>query len=205
MSTQVATIEYPDSDGKPMAENPLQYEWIVTVKGNLEALFADDPRVFVAGDNLIYPKQLNPKVSRAPDVYVVFGRPKGYRGSYKVWDEAGIFPQVVFEILSPGNTHNEMRKKLKFYSRYGAEEYYVIDPNDKTLEIWQREGDRLVPQPFPDSYTSFRLGVRFERTTDELVLYKPNGVRFLSFLELSQRTDRLAAKLRSLGIDPETV
>ena len=46
-------IEYPDSDGKPMADNTLQFEWIVTIKGNLDLLFANDPNVFVAGDNLI--------------------------------------------------------------------------------------------------------------------------------------------------------
>jgi hypothetical protein len=43
---------YPDSDGRPMAENTLQYEWIVTIKGNLDALFCNDPNVFVAGDLL---------------------------------------------------------------------------------------------------------------------------------------------------------
>ncbi len=32
-------IEYPDSDGKPMADNTEQYEWIVKIKENLEILF----------------------------------------------------------------------------------------------------------------------------------------------------------------------
>ncbi len=211
--THVAdAVEYPDSDGKPMAENTLQYEWIVTIKGNLDALFAGDPNVFVAGDNLIYAKQGDPKEVKAPDVYVAFGRPKGHRGSYKVWEEGGLFPQIVFEILSPGNSDREMDRKRKFYSRYGVEEYYVIDPDDKTLEIWRQEGARLVPQTFYTTFTSPRLGIRFERTMDELVLSKPNGERFLGFVELVQRADderargdRLAAKLRSLGIDPDAV
>ena len=46
---------------------------------------------------------------------VVFGRPKGYRGSYRQWVEGGVAPQVVFEILSPGNRLNEMIRKFKFY------------------------------------------------------------------------------------------
>ena len=37
---------------------------------------------------------------------VVFGRPKGRRGSYRQWEEDNIPPQVVFEILSPGNNAN---------------------------------------------------------------------------------------------------
>ncbi len=40
----------------------------------------------------------------APDVMVVFGRPKGRRGSYKQWQEDNIAPQVVFAILSPSNS-----------------------------------------------------------------------------------------------------
>ncbi len=49
---------------------------------------------------------------------VVFGSPKGYRGSYnlqtlgKHWEEGNISPQVVFEILFPGNTTTEMAKRL---------------------------------------------------------------------------------------------
>jgi Uma2 family endonuclease len=46
----------------------------------------------------------------APDVMVVFGRPKGERRSYRQWQEGNIAPQVVFEILSSGNTLKEMAK-----------------------------------------------------------------------------------------------
>ena len=80
-------IEYPDSDGLPMADNTLQYEWIVTIKGGLDAIFVDDPNVFVAGDLLWYPVKGDTKIRRAPDAMVAFGRPKGYRGSYKQWEE----------------------------------------------------------------------------------------------------------------------
>ncbi len=95
-------IEYPDSDGKPMADNTEQYEWIVKIKENLEILFANSPNVFIAGYLLWYPVQ-DKKITGpvAPDVMVVFGRPKGRRGSYKQWQEDNIAPQVVFEILSP--------------------------------------------------------------------------------------------------------
>jgi hypothetical protein len=51
----VDDIEYPDSDGLPIAENTLQFEWITTAKLNLDPLFADRPDVFVAGDRLWYP------------------------------------------------------------------------------------------------------------------------------------------------------
>jgi len=48
-------IIYPDSDGQPMADNTKQFRWIVTIKENLEILFATSPDVFIAGDLLWYP------------------------------------------------------------------------------------------------------------------------------------------------------
>nr|WP_235963697.1 hypothetical protein [Tautonia rosea] len=50
-------VEYPDSDGKRMAEYTLEFQWIVTIKERLDALFRDRPDVFVAGDLLWYPSK----------------------------------------------------------------------------------------------------------------------------------------------------
>ena len=43
-------IEYPDSDGLPLADNTLHYKWIVTIKGGWTRFSATDPLVFVAGE-----------------------------------------------------------------------------------------------------------------------------------------------------------
>ena len=75
-------IIYPDDDGLPMSNNTEQFDWIVTIKENLECLFANDPNVFVAGDLLWYPIEGNNTIRAAPDAMVVFGSPKGRRGSY---------------------------------------------------------------------------------------------------------------------------
>ena len=78
---------------------------------------------------------------------VVFGRPKGERGSYKQWEEGGIAPQVVFEILSPGNRLDEMIRKFRFYERYGVEEYYIYNPDNGDLVGWQRRDGGLEEIP----------------------------------------------------------
>src|SRR3954453_11338217 len=91
---------YPESDGKPLAENTKQLRWIVVLYGNLAALFRTVADVFVAGDLLWYPVEGCPEISIAPDVLVVFGRPKGDRGSYQQWEEGGVPLTVVFEIVS---------------------------------------------------------------------------------------------------------
>ena len=41
---------YPSSDGKPMADNTLQYRWIVLIKENLEIILAAFPDVFIAAE-----------------------------------------------------------------------------------------------------------------------------------------------------------
>ena len=189
-SLPVGTVDYPDSDGKPMAENTKQAEWIVTIMGNLDAQFRDDPNVFVAMDNFIYAVEGDNKAVTAPDVYIAFGRPKGHRGSYKVWDEGHIFPQVIFEILSPSNTRQEMLDKQEFYFNHGAEEFYIYDPDDNILQGFVRTNRRVTTIKNWAKFVSPRLGIRFELVDDDLHVYGANGQRFLTFVEVSERAEQ---------------
>jgi Uma2 family endonuclease len=225
-------ITYPDSDGKPMADNTLQFRWITTIKGGIDALFRHDPDVFVAGDLLWYPVEGKPKIRVAPDVLVAFGRPRGERGSYRQWEEGGIAPQVLFEIQSPGNRVLELIGKFRFYQRYGVEEYYLYDPDHGFLNGWIRTGRRLKGIHTMAGFISPRLQIRFEpgEGPDSLVIIRPDGTPFLTFLQLMeqfetererveverqraeaerqraeaerQRADGYLAKLRELGIEP---
>ncbi len=184
-----AEILYPDYDGNPMSDNTLQFRWIVTIQQNLEALFADDANVFVAGDLLWYPIEGDNKTRIAPDAMVVFGRPKGYRGSYMQWKEANIPPQVVFEILSPGNRPVEMMRKLAFYDRHGVEEYYLYDPDALELYGWLRYGERLGIVSETQNWVSPRLGVRFDMSGTELQLWYPDGSPFTTVDEQRRRAE----------------
>lgn len=185
--TSPVEVTYPESDGQPMADNTKQFRWIVTIEQNLELLFADQSDVFVAGDLLWYPVEGNNKLRVAPDAMVVFGRPKGDRGSYQQWREENIAPQVVFEILSPGNTSREMERKLLFYGRYGVEEYYLYDPDGHQLSGWCNSEDGFLDRVEEMSgWVSPRLGIRFVMA-DELELYRPDGEKFFNFVALDQR------------------
>ncbi len=181
-------IEYPDSDGRRVAENTLQFEWIVTLQGGLDHLFRHDPDVFVAGELLWY--AVEGKVNRcaSPDVMVVFGRPKGRRGSYKLWVENGVAPQVVFDVLAPETRHGTLARKLLFYEKYGVEEYYVYDPDRVRLTGYIRDKSGLFAAvPKMDGYTSPRLGTRFDLSGEKLVVVRPDGKRFLTGLEAAQQ------------------
>jgi Uma2 family endonuclease len=226
-------IEYPDSDGKPMSDHTLQYKWIVVIREGLADQFADDPNIFVGANLLWYPVEGKPTIRGAPDVLVAIGRPQGERGSYKQWQEGGIVPQVVFEVLSPGNRPGEMKRKFQFYERHGVEEYYVYDPFSGSLEGWRRRGGELKKIARMRGYVSPRLGIRFEpgKGQDNLTIIGRHGAPFTTPLEMSrrrveaerraeterqraeterqyaeterQRAARYAAKLRELGIEPD--
>lgn len=212
-------VIYPESDGKPMADNTKQFRWILTIYTGIASLFKDDPNV------LWYPVEGDNKTRTAPNVMVVFGRPKGDRPSYKQWEEDGIAPQVVFEVLSPGNRLSELIEKFLFYQRFGVEEYYVYDPDTGRLDGWIRgEDGTLHPIEQMEGWVSPRLGIRFSVQSGDLVLTRPDGLPFVTPEELEARwtqaeqraiaaeyraqeaearAERLAAKLRELGIEPE--
>jgi Uma2 family endonuclease len=189
-SGDVAQLTYPHSDGQPMADNPTQFRWIVTIQGGLDALFRDDPQIFVAGDLFWYPVEGHPELRMAPDVLVALGRPKGDRSSYLQWEEDGIAPQVVFEIRSPGNTIALMLRKFRFYERYGVEEYYLYDPDSGELSGWQRQGDTLEEVAQMSGWVSPRLGIRFVLDSGVLQLYTPDGERFATYVELLEQRER---------------
>ncbi|MFN5966215.1 MAG: Uma2 family endonuclease, partial [Pseudanabaena sp.] len=134
----------------------------------------------------------------------------------KQWLEGNIAPQVVFEILSPGNRLKEMTKKLQFYDRHGVEEYYIYDPESNDLHGLYRQDKRLNIIEGINNWTSPRLQIRFTLTEETLEIYRPDGQKFLTTLELSQRfeqehqraeqeyqrAERLLAQLKALGVEP---
>jgi len=219
---------YPESDGKPMADNTKQWDAIVLIKTNLDDRLPD----FVAGDHFWYPVEGRPDIVTAPDVFVAIGRPKGHRRSYKQWVEGGVAPQVVFEVLSPSNTLQEMIDKGFFYARHGCEEVYFYDPDNEAA--WGYVGDgkgghRRVESL--DGWVSPRLGIRFDLSSGKLAIFDREGGRFEAPGELraraeaeaaradaeaaraeaeaaraeaeAERARRLAEKLRAAGIDPD--
>ncbi|MBD2166294.1 Uma2 family endonuclease [Calothrix membranacea FACHB-236] len=228
--TQTEVI-YPDSDGQPMANNTEQFRWILVIQQNLDWLYANDPNIFVAGDLFWYPVEGRNTIFNAPDVMVVFGRPKGKRGSYQQWNESGIAPQVVFEILSFSNSQDEMDRKLLFYDRYGVEEYYIYNPEKNQLRGWLRGEVGLDIIPAIANWLSPRLGIRFDFSGDELQIYRPDDTKFFSYIEIcqlleqeQQRTEQerqraeqaeaaleaekrrsqiLAERLQQMGVNPE--
>ncbi len=88
-------IEYPDEDGKPMAEGDVQCSYLTYARNALRIYFQNRSDVYVAGNLFIYYEEGNPEAVVAPDVFVVFGVENRDRGSYKTWQEQHKTPNFV--------------------------------------------------------------------------------------------------------------
>ncbi len=195
-------IIYPDSDGQPMANNTEHFKRIASTQYGLESIFADRDDVFIAADLLWYPVLGKPTLVQAPDVMVAFGRPKHERSSYKQWEEHNTAPQVVFEFLSKSNTPTEMIRKATFFEHYGVQEYYIYDIECKVLSgliRFQEEDDVLEEIPDMSDWKSPRLGIRFDMSSGELVLWKPDGTPFLTYDEYIRIENTLGETRAELG------
>ena len=98
------------------------------------------------------------------------------------------------------------------------EEYYVYDPQDGTLEGWLRLGDQLQPVADMQGWVSPRLRIRLELDDGELRVIRPDGQRFLSYLEVieqeeearmallqqTERLDKQAERIEKLAAQVET-
>jgi Uma2 family endonuclease len=127
-------IEYPDTDGLPVAESDFQLMPLLYAVGALGIYFQDRPDVYVAGDLFIYYEAGNPRAVVAPDVCVVLGAARRLRSSYFVWREPK-GPDFVLEITSNHTRQQDQEEKPVIYAALGVREYVHYDPT----------GDYLVP------------------------------------------------------------
>ncbi len=120
-------VDYPSSDGKPLAENDPQLHAILYAVGALRVYYGHRPDVYVSGDLLVYYEEGNPRVSVAPDAFVVFGVEDRRRMNYKVWEE-GKGPDFVLEVASPSTWREDVQRKPAIYAGLGVREYFLFDP-----------------------------------------------------------------------------
>ena len=145
-------IEYPESNGKPLAETDAHIQAIIDAIETLADFFRNDPQVYVAGNLLMYYEEGNPAASIAPDVFVVRGVPKTARRVYKLWEE-GHPPTMVLEITSRSTRVEDSGNKRFLYALLGVREYFLYDPLGEYLdpplqgfELSQREYAPLAPE-----------------------------------------------------------
>ncbi len=132
MSAATDLIEYPCSDGKPMAETDVHRDWMFRLIELLSRKFAGT-QTYVSGNLLIYYVQGDPKKSVAPDVFVVKGVEPGPRDIYKLWEER-VAPHFVLEVTSKSTRREDLVGKMKLFAVLGVREYFLFDPRSEYLE-----------------------------------------------------------------------
>ncbi len=219
-------IFYPSADGEPVAET---YDHLYALLTTLEVLkqYLKDRRATVLGNQFLYYSQGFPRLRTAPDVMVIFDVEPGGRDNYKIWEE-GQVPSVIFEMTSKGTEDQDKSFKKTLYESLGVKEYWLFDPKGEWIPE-QLKGYRLrgeTYEPITDSRSEplqLRLTIEgkligfYREDTGEKLLVPDELAEALAqkIEELQQeiearqqveeRAEKLAAKLRELGVDPDSL
>src|SRR3954465_6417605 len=165
-------IEYPTSDGQPMAETLEHQQVMIDLIEGLRSRYAKVPGSWVAGNFFFCYEKGNPNAHVPPDVMVAEGlKPKELRLNYLLWEEKP--PSLVVEVTSRSTRREDTGKKKWLYERIGTGEYVLFDPFGEYLRP-RLQGNRLERgrfQPIPlEADGSLR-----SRTTG--LTFRPEGLR----------------------------
>ena len=120
-----AGIEYPTTDGRPVAETPLHYRRLADAAHALSMRLESVRGAYVGVNMLVYDQQGNPRRHLSPDLFVAFGVADREREIYKLWEEKP--PALVLEVTSK-TTRREDERKMSRYAHWGVAEYFLYDP-----------------------------------------------------------------------------
>ncbi|MFB2893013.1 Uma2 family endonuclease [Aerosakkonemataceae cyanobacterium BLCC-F50] len=172
---------------------------------------------YVSGNLTIYysPEQIKRQDFRGPDFFVVLGTERRPRKSWVVWGENGRYPNLIVELLSQSTAAVDRGLKKQIYQDiFRTPDYFLFDPETLELagfhlldgqyqELIANEKGWLWSQQL-ELYLGIHQGkLRFFTANDEqLVLTEGEDERRQKELA-EQKAERLAAKLRELGVDPD--
>ena len=178
-------ILYPDDDGLPMSDNTLQFRWIVTLQGNLDALYRDNPEVFVAGNLLWYAVEGQPSVRSARRM-VVFGRPKVYRGSYQQWREAALPRRWYLKCCRLATMRRNWAASSRFTTHMGWRNTISTTPTGTNCLVGA--GSRGVCSPSYEWTGGLVRGSASALTFRRMSwsFFRPDNTPFLTFLQLDE-------------------
>ncbi|MGC9526215.1 MAG: Uma2 family endonuclease [Limnospira sp.] len=222
MRSTIEEIEFPPGDiesQEPPLESYLHLQQIILLLKCLEWLWKDRQDYFAAGNLTIYysPNQKKSEYFRGPDFFLVRDTERKPRKSWVVWQEDGKYPNVIVELLSDSTATTDRGVKKRIYQDvFRTPEYFWFSPH--TLEF---QGFLLVGGTYEAIAPNERghlwseqmqlfLGVENEKlrffTPEGQLVPTPEEAAENAQQQLDierQQKEKMAAKLRELGIDPE--
>ena len=224
-------VIFPPGDlwsDEPPLETELHLRQIILLFQCLEWLWRDRNDFYAAGNLTIYysPRQLKSEYFRGPDFFVVLGCERKTRKSWVVWEEDGKYPNVILEILSDSTAKTDKGlKKTIYQDTFRTPDYFWFDPYTQEFAGFHILDGQYQPlQPNAQGFLwSHQLGlylgvhqgfVRFFTANGELVFTPEEEAQQAQqqaqqaqqqAQQAQQKAERLAAKLRELNIDPDTI
>jgi Uma2 family endonuclease len=200
-------IEYPESDGKPVAETDIHFEWMQYLRNVLKFRYRGQ-RVYVATNLFVYYVQGDPRKCVAPDDFVVKDCDPGPRRTFRTWIEQRT-PDVVFEVTSSSTRRQDQASKPRTYGRIGVKELFLYDPTqdwlDPPLQGFRFERGRKVRIP-PDTSGALEcreLGLLLRLEDGRLALFDARtGERLLTEAQAAEAR-ALTAEERALAAESE--
>lgn len=190
-------IFYPESHEDDMGESSIHYKLISYFFNALQVFFVKQSDVFIAANLNLYYREGTPRNYYTPDVMIAFGTPNHNRTVYKLWEEKQ-FPQVVFEVASNATWKTDISDKVEDYGRLGAEEYYLLDPENLYLPLplmaYRRDetGRLRLVLTENNRVLSPRLNLEIVWENERFRLFDPMAQEFLL------TTEELTAELKKL-------
>jgi len=224
-------VIFPPSEiysDEPPLENELHLRQIILLLQSLELLWFGRTDFYAIGNLTIYysPKQKKSEDFRGPDFFVVLGTERKTRKSWVVWAEDGKYPHIIIEIISSSTAAIDKGLKKEIYQNtFRTPDYFWFDPETSELK-----GFHLLD----GKYEALEANAKGYLWSQQLELYLGVEQGFLRFftpeyelvptpeeaklkaeekvLQAEEETAqerlknaRLEAKLRELGIDPDTI
>lgn len=210
-------VIFPPSDlysDEPPLETYLHLQQMLLLIKCLDWWWRDRNDFFSTGNLSIYysPRQRKSEDFRGPDFFVVLGTERKPRKSWLVWEEDGKYPNVIVEILSPKTaaTDKDLKKQI-YQDTFRTPDYFWFDPNSLEFAGFHLvDGEYQPLEPNEQGWLwsqqlQLYLGIYQQQlrffTAEEALVPTPEEVA----LQATQKADRLAAKLRELNIDPDTI
>ena len=205
-------VDFPTSDGRPVAETPLHYKRLSDLAYALTTFFKRRADAYVGVNMLAYDDPKEPRRHLSPDIFVAFGgvgEGQRERDIYKLWEDPQ--PAFVLEVTSKSTRREDERKKAR-YAKWGVAEYFLYDPRGEYLapalqgfEL-SRGGYRLMRERTLSNgergFASGGLGLELWLDGSALRLYDPaRGRSLLTPEETEQR--RAAAEARARAAETE--
>ncbi len=197
-------LEYPTSDGQPMAETDYHRDQMFALIHALQRHFADQDNIYVSGNLLMFYEEGNKRKHISPDVLVTFGIANRKRNHYLVWRE-GKAPDLVFEITSSSTRSEDLGTKRGLYAFLGVKEYVLFDPREDYLKprlrLFRLKGENFVPVVGDMTLTT--VGLELVVQDNELRLRDPATGDLLATDD--EIADAFEAKMRVLEASQEAL